>query len=312
MTDAINQSRNNSDWVNQINNVHLSARQKTELLIELAAKKRTIINGGLFMQNHKTLNFDDFDRALELLNRAKTAYDLGAVESALQSQIEVILRMADDVDLTVEEKSLCLYALQNMIFGLPDYELPHERVNDYTPKILQDHAQVILKGTSKGMDWNDLNDYCYTEKYQDSNNPVLAKFKFLDLNLVKELDKIVTQKNTTVATQRRHEAPNAIQSKNGMITWDILEFEKNSQVNVDKILNDARAKFDAIDLRNNISDLFNFVSESVTSQNKNPEAINYQVLHEITVAAMYRIVEIGSERQRVASQQSSMDEGRTM
>ena len=312
MTEAINQSRNNSDWVNQINNVHLSARRKTELLIELAAKKRTIVNGGLFMQNHKTVDFDDYDHALELLDRAKTAYDLGAVETALQSQIESILRMADGVDLTVEEKSLCLYALQDMIFGLSDHELPHERVNDYTPKILQDHAQVILKGTSKGMDWNYLNDYCYTEKYQDPSNPVLSQFKFLDLNLIKELDKIVTQKNTTVATQRVHEAPNAIQCKNGMITWDILEFEKNSQVNVDKILNDARAKFDAIDLRNHVSDLFNFVKDSVKKQNQKPEAINHQVLYEITVAAMYRIVEIGSERQRVASQQSSMDEGRTM
>lgn len=305
MTEAINLSRNaKQDWVSLANSVQLTARRRAELLIELAAKKRTIVQGGLFMLDHKKLKFDDFDRALQLLNRAKTPYDLGAVETALQTQIDVILRMADNVDLTIEEKSLCLYALQNMIFGLSDYQLPNERENDFVPKILQDHAQVILKGTSKGMDWNELNDYCYTEKYQDLNNPVLAQFKFLDFNRIKELDKIVAQNHTVAVRQEKH---NTIQSNAGVITWGILEFEKTAHVDVNKILNQALARFDTIDLKNHPENLFNFVKDSVEAQNKNPEVVNYQILHEIAVAAMHRIVEIGRglQRQNFSAQQTN-------
>lgn len=314
MTETINQSRginHQTQWVDVFNRVELSTRRKTELLIELSQKHKTIIQGGLFMQNHvlpdgSVLKFDDYDRGIELLNRAKNEYDLAAVEAAFQAQIEVILRMAG---LTTEEKSSCLYTLQNLIFGLSDWELPNERENHYTPKILQDQAQVILKGTNKGMDFNELSEYCFTEQYQDQNNPLLAKFKFLDLNRIKELEKIVASSHTTLNMNDKMQQ--ATQSNVDFMTWDMLEFEKNAEVNISKVLNQARASFAATDLRTNFADFFRYVKNTVAKESKNPEAIDYQGLHEITIAAMHRTVDLGYDLQRKMTYTQQNDGGMT-
>ncbi len=311
--DTINQPRNARAFniAEIINGTELPSLEKTKLLIEIANKRKTVLQGAMFMLNHKSLKFDDFERSLASLKTANNSYSLGAVEGALQAQINVILRMSE-VDLSRKEKALCLYSLQNMIFGLRDFQLHNGKDNDYVPRLLQDQYQVLIKGSSQNMDWDQLNESCYSTEYYDLSNPVLANFKFLDLNRIKKNEKLLSQKHTVETTQtvdmtKKQSIP---MSNDGVITWGMLELEKTTDVEINQVLNKALAKFDAKNLKDNLPELFNFVKETLESQSKDQTAIDYKILNEIVVASMHRIVEIGSGQQRKAILEQENLEGR--
>ena len=318
--------RMGTNLVSVISETDLSARQKTELLIELSAKQKTIVNGGLAMMKHPKLSFDDFNHALVLFNRVKKmierrqikdqidlGYYLGPVEVALQKQINVI-QMMSDVDLSKEQKSLCLYSLQNMILGLGFMGLQQGVNNSYVPRLAQDQYQMLIKGHNQGWDWDTLNDSCYSHQYRDLSNPVLADFNFLDLHLIEKNNKMIAQNQSPALTQKVKDQPNpnTITPNARVKTWGMLDFERATDVEINKILNQALIMFDKSNLQNNLPALFNFVKDSVISQSKDIDAVDYGVLHEIVVAAMHRIVEIGSEQQRKLVEQQQNAEGRSL
>lgn len=319
MTEATNQSQSGTDasWFNRLNNSSLSARKRTDLLIELTSKSDTIREGTTYMLRNSKIKFDDFEHALALLKSANNSYSLGMVETALQSQIEVVQKMSN-VDMPREKKSLCLYTLQNMIFALGDLHLKNGEKNDYVPRILQDLSQMMLKGSALGMEWDVLQDSVYSSDYYDLNNPTLAEWKFLDLNLIQKNMKEFAQYQSTshdVTKQRVVQGGNGISAKGNtnVVTWGLVELAKTSHVDINRILNNALLKFDAKQLKTNLPEFFNFVRDSLEAQTQGNSEIDYRILNEMAVAAMHRIVDFGNEQQkRMMMLQQNNTEGRSL
>lgn len=312
MAETVNQakSKREYDLYNHISNSNLTGMRKTELLIDLTGKRRTMLEGSAFMLKHPTLRFDDFERALEILNRANSASSLGFVEAALQVQIDAIRRMKA-VDLSQEQKSLCLYTLQNMIFALSDFHLAKDKKNDYVPRILQDQYQMLLKGSQMNMDWNILNDSSYSTQYSNFMNPTLLNWKFLDLDLIKknmkDLSRYQTAGNDAIKNQ------STVKNNHEITSWGMHELNLVSSEKLNQILSEALTKFDSNHLSNNVHEFFNFVKDALESQNKDAGEIDYRVLHEIVLATMQRIVEIGNDQQKKALfQQQSNQDGRSL
>ena len=301
VTTTINhgKTRRNFNLVDRIESSTLKPQDKTELLINLTGKRKTMLEGAVFMLKNAAIKFDDFERALALLNGAENASSLELVESALQKQIDVIRRMSDD-DLTSENKSLCLYTLQNMIFALSDFRLGKNQVNDFVPKILQDQYQMLMKGSALNMDWDSLNESTYSTEYSDFNNPTLAQWKFLDTILIQRNLENMAGSQTGADNTTNFEL-NAVQKKttvqvnnDGTVSWGVFELKTATDEQINNLLNGALAKFDATDLKQNLLAIFNLVDAS----NQSGSTADNNVLHKTVLASMQRIVEIGSNQQK--------------
>ena len=319
MTEVTNQSRSEKDtgWFTRLNNSGLSTRKRTDLLIELTGKSDTIREGTAYMLRNPKIKFDDFEHALAMLKNANNSYSLGRVETALQTQIEVIQKMSH-VDMPREKKALCLYTLQNMIFALGDLDLKNDKKNDYVPHILQDLSQMTLKGSELGMEWDTLLDSVYSSDYYDLNNSTLAEWKFLDLNLIqknmKEFAQFQVNREQMIKQKfRQNNTETSVKSNTSVITWGLVELAKTSHVDINRILNSALVKFDAKQLKTNLPEFYNFVRDSLEEQTHGAAEIDYRILNEMAVAAMHRIVDFGSEQQkRMMMAQQNNTEGRSL
>ena len=303
------------DLSRHIDNTQLNENSKKELLLELTGKRRTMLEGAVFMMKNKA-QFADLNRALELLNAANNSYSLAAVEAALQTQIDVVCEMKsaasenDKALLTENDKALCLYTLQNMIFALSDYNLKNGKANDYVPQILQDQYQMLLKGSMQNLNWDKLNDSVYTMSFEGNQNPTLAKWKFLDKRMIKQNMNSMYQSahNEAAVENLRGDNDTTMKAEQGVVNWGTVEVNKTSDAEINKILNWALIKFDSKTLKNNLPELFNFVKGAVVAQNDANE-VNYPILHEVSMAAMRRIVEIGNNQQKRAMMgQTQMEE----
>ena len=276
---------------------------KNELLLKLTGKRRTMLEGAVFMLKNKSLQFSDFERALARLDMVNNSHGLGAVESALQTQIEVVRDM-NTPEMTPEKKTLCLYTLQNMIFGLSDFQLKNNKENDYVPKILQDQYQMLLKGSEEGLDWEKLNDSTYTTEYRDYKNPTLAKFKFLDNRLIKKnLENMVRLHSSTeenALSDLREQPYDAfyddtdITSMDGQINYGLLDIQRTTDKDVAKILNKVMLKFNKEDLRHDTTSFFNFLKLSL-GQDLDPE--KNVIFQKTVVTFMHLTVEFGHKIQ---------------
>lgn len=276
---------------------------KNELLVKLTGKRKTMLEGAVFMLGNKAMQFGDLDRALALLNTANNSYSLSAVEAALQTQIDVV-RNTNTPELTQENKTLCLYTLQNMIFALSDYHLENGKENDYMPKILQDQYQMLLKGSSFNLDWDNLYNSAYSTQAHDGTNPTLAEWKFLDN------DKIKSNMENMAHYQAVHDESylndmrgakteqQKDQNADNVKSWGTVELSKTSDAEVNRILNYAMREFNSKNLKDNLPEFFNFVKESLVAHSANAEDVNYQVLHEVVLSAMHKIVNLGHEQQK--------------
>lgn len=303
--------KRNYNLSNHITSTNLNESSKKDLLLELTGKHKTMVEGAVFMLKNETLKFDDFERALSLLNRANNAYSLTAVEAALQTQIDAIRNLNESV-MSKDNKSLCLYTLQNMIFALSDYHLKNGKENDYVPKILQDQYQMLLKGSVNNLDWDKLNQSVYTNQFNNEANPTLAKWKFLDDKLVKRNmenmvryqsihDETLVKDFSTVKVEKATTNVNQ-----GVVSWGTVELTKTTDAEINQVLNRALEKFNAKNLKSNVHELFNFVKDALTSQNSYENLSNYPVLHQVVALAMHRIVEIGNDQQKKTMMQQTV------
>lgn len=301
-TKTVSRSANvNYSFVNRLVGSNLDEDHKKNLLLELTGKHKTMVEGVAFMLRHRNIKFNDFDRAMTLLNQANNSYSLTAVEAALQTQINVIRDMNPEL-ISQEDKGLCLYTLQNMIFALSDYHLKNGKENNYVPKILQDQYQMLLKGSVAKLDWESLSDSVYTSEYMQPNHPTLGKWKFLDDKLIKKnMDQMLRY-------QSMHDETliNSLYSNNNktfdlnaeIVNWGNVELIKANDEEINQILESALTKFNAENAKNNVSEIFNLVKNSLTEKSVEKNLSNYPSLQKITVNVMQRIVEVGSQQQR--------------
>ena len=169
----------------------IDTKQKVELMIDLAAKQRILVSGGRFMLNNEKHHFEEFEQALRALKFCKTknSENLSMVEELLQRQVTALLNM-NTTQITKEEKSFCLYTLQNMALGLSDIKLEKEE-NTYVPKILQDKDKVMAKADEKGLDLDKVNNYINNREFCVPGDKTLGNWEFLDLRRIKEVDDIM-------------------------------------------------------------------------------------------------------------------------
>ncbi|MCM1404124.1 MAG: hypothetical protein NC133_01260 [Prevotella sp.] len=290
---------------------------KNEILVNLTGKRKTMLEGAVFMLNNQAMPFPDLERALSLLNTANNAYSLGAVEAALQTQIDTI-RNTNTPGLTAENKTLCLFTLQNMIFALSDYQLKNGKENDYVPKILQDQYQMLLKGSSFNLDWDGLYDSAYSTPVHDGSNPTLANWKFLDNDKIKSnMENLAHYQAVHDETYLNEMRPTKAEPQNenrfdGPSSWGTVELNATTDAEVNRILNCAMHEFNAKNLKDNLPDFFNFVKESLVSLSNKPEDVNYRVLHEVVVSAMHKIVNLGHEQQKKSMMEQQATEERSL
>lgn len=290
----------NYSFVNHLVGSNLEENHKKNLLLELTGKHKTMVEGVAFMLKHRSLKFNDFDRAMSLLNQANNSYSLTAVEAALQTQINVIRDMSTSV-ISQENKSLCLYTLQNMIFALSDYHLKNGKENDYVPKILQDQYQMLLKGSVAKLDWEQLNESVYSSEYKQADHPTLGKWKFLDDKLIKKnMDQMLryqSMNDETLINRLYANSDKSFDLDAEIINWGNVELIQANDDEINQILESALTKFNAENAKNNINEIFNLVKNSLTEKSIEKNLSNYPSLQKITSTVMQRIVEVGSQQQ---------------
>lgn len=303
--EVINNAKYKRDYNlnNHVNESNLNAENKNDLLLKLTGKRKTMLEGAVFMKN-KGAQFANFERALTLLKSANNAYSLTAVEAALQTQIDAIREMKTP-EMTLENKTLCLYTLQNMIFALSDFHLSNGKENDFMPKVLQDQYQMLLKGSNVDLEWDKMYDSVYSTEYHDKNNPTLAEWKFLDDKLIqnnlKNLASYQAVHDETLLSDMAQEKKVEHQQDkgtNGVKFWGTVELNRISDVEINRILNEAMKQFNSKNLKDNLKDFFNFVKDSLVEQNVGEEEVNYRILHEVVLSVMQQIVEIGNDQQK--------------
>ncbi len=300
---------------NHVNQTKLP--NKSELLVKLTGKRKTMLEGAVFMLNNKAMQFGDFDRALALLNNANNSYSLSAVEAALQTQIDFV-RNTNTPELTPENKTLCLYTLQNMIFALSDFHLENGKENDYMPKILKDQYQMLLKGSAFNLDWDGLYNSSYSAPVHDGTNPTLAEWKFLDNDKIKNnMDNMAHYQAVHDESLLNDMRPAKDEQQNEKSTdsvkaWGTVELSKTSDAEVNRILNYAMREFNSKNLKDNLPEFFNFVKESLIAHSTNAEEVNYQVLHEVVLSAMHKIVNLGQEQQKKTIMENQNAEERSL
>lgn len=317
--------QNSYNMINHIVTSSLDAEAKNNLLLSSSGKQSTMREGKAFLVNHPVLK-KDFGKALLKLRDAKNYESLGAVELEYQKQIDMICDMKE-TEITKEKKTLCLYTLQNLIFGLKDHKIEGEKTNTYTPKIAQDHYQMLLKGSSEGLDWDKLNSSVYTNEFQDESNPTLANWKFLDARLIRSnMDKINDKTNRFSSSPLNDshffeevqptpaEQNNLYHDDKGLVQcWDKVETYKTDNSTIAKHLSKLHTSYNKInnfsDITNQdwdskeastkravgIQNLYNFVKSSVTTE-KNPE-VDHSKLDSIVKGLLRLGVEIGHQQQ---------------
>lgn len=311
---------------NHVVSTDLKKKSKKDLLLELTGKRKTMLEGAVFML-HSKMKFDHLDRALTALQNANNSYGLAAVEAALQTQIDVILDM-DELGSTKEEKNLskaetsaCLFTLQNMIYALSDYKFKNGAENDYVPKLLQDQYQMLLKGSTLGLDWDRLNKSAYSTKFRDRNNPVLAKWDFLDARKIQknmtDMARYQVEHDEKILNNLRSvqvEEPVVEEEVNtGLVDYGAHEVTETPNPVMSQIFSKALRRFDSKSLRVDPQakkELYNFVKGSVADPKADEYTQYYPVVNDMSLAVMHRLADIASIQQRRAM--AEQEQGRSL
>ena len=277
-------------------NQKLTAPQKAELLAklsELSEKRKTMLQGAVFMLNNRTFLFDDLNHALEALSRENGADSLGMVEVNLQKQIDVISRMkVDNKNFTLQNKSLCLRSLQGMIDSLSTYQVKNG-VNDYIPKYWQEKAQAQALAATKGLNWQRFEESMYSDEYHVAGDP---KWKFFDREKMKQSMNDLMHEKTTgkdmIRTNSELKFPDELYFRldelNGMANIGTAEITETSDEKISRIVVSAMDQFAVNNLRDHIPELFNFVKGEILKQN---EKATDKILYDTVFAVMHKLVE---------------------
>ncbi len=314
-TGTVNQSgqQKNNQWIKHLIAVNLREQKKNDLFQLLQNRKVTCDTAFAFIQREAKDNNDkdffDFGLALRLLRNASPV-ELSKVELVLQRQIDTI-RKIDDKKLDNDAKSRCIYALQNLIFSLSDRKFSNGKKNDFVPKILQDYHQMMLKGSTLGLDWDELSQSAYSDKYYVLEEP---KWRFLDANLIKsKMDELAHYQAPVKEESKNTESKTPFRVIGGKVFWgDENEIPSFTDQEINQVLSCALTEFDVKDLKKHLPEFFNFVSETGKALNIVSEEIGYPEIHELVLATMHRMVEIGNNQQRknLAEQTATAPKGK--
>ena len=312
-------SSRNYDLAEHLDRSNLPAERKNELLMQLTGKRKTMLQGAVFMLNQAPIKFDSLERALTLLNNANNSYQLGAVEAALQTQINTVCDL-NTPDLTPENKTLCLYTLQNMIFALSDYNLKNDKENDYMPKILQDQYQMMLKGSTLGLDMDRLNKSTYSTQYHDDQNPTLAQWEFLDDQAIKQNMENITRyqlgRDDAILDNLRDTSVEETTQKteNSIVNYGTVTVEPAEEQKIKKFISMGLDKFNTKNLKdpNNLKELYNFAKNSVVDSKSDEYTVNYPIVNELAFAMVHRIAETGSTLQSQTIMKQNQGEERSL
>lgn len=314
--------RRNFNFLNYVIGSNLETQKKNELLIKETEKTKTMQNGYVFMttgNREKLSKFKDFLIALKYLQSAeRSELYLPSVDACFRNQIKTILDMGPN-EITNEEKSLCLFTLQNMTFALNDLQLKNGKENTYVPQILKDQHQMLLAGANEGLTWDKLNNSVYSNQYQDKSNPVLATFQFLDQrtiqsNIEKLKDKTVDHDDVTffgeqsqdinykrdpfgVKVEKRYvNTDNFFQQLSNEGTLDCLskifaKYDKHQEL-INNIKNDEKEEL----MKQSIPDLFNFTRDVLTVNNT--RQVEHEEIHKVANMLLHFAVEMGHNKQQ--------------
>lgn len=308
VAETVNQSgqRKGNQWIKHLIAVNLKEQKKNDLFKLLQKRKVTFNTAFTFMK--KDAKFVDFKLALLTLRNANCSASLSKVEVALQRQIDKISEMSDMED---DNKSHCIYALQNLIFSLSDRKFPNGKKNDFVPKILQDYHQMMIKGSTLGLNWDELSQSAYSDKYYVLEEP---EWRFLDVNLIKsKMDELVNYQAPVKEESKNTELKTPFRVIGGKVFWgDENEIPLFSDQEINQVLSCALTEFDVKDLKKHLPEFYNFMGETGKALNIVSEEIGYPEIHELVLATMRRMVEIGNNQQRknLAEQTATVSKGK--
>ncbi len=296
---TLSQNETQVNWTDLANKVHLDANRENEIHRKAQDKKDVMKQALSFMVHHKTFKFDDLEKALKIIRDATSASAFGQAEVALQRQIDTIRKMSD-VDMTIEDQSRCIYALQNLIFSLSDRKLPNKQKNDFVPKIIQDYGQMLLKGSMMGLDWERFEKSVYINKYQV---PKDEQWRYLDPDLIKSnMEYLVSYRAKTTTQSINDQQIISTKTNQRSVVYDYcVREELMTDAEINQILSKAITKFDPLYLKNHFSEFFNFVKDEMLTTSKTPDEVEYPVLHKVVLKTMRYIVQIGNNQQMKAA-----------
>lgn len=311
----------------------LNPKVKTELLLKLTGKRKTLTNNCLAMMRHPELA-ESFDEVLRTFRyKVVNPENLGFVENALQKLSEVIKKS----NVPNEQKSSFMFTSQSIQMQLSDVQFENQE-NNYMPNILQDYFQMILKGASKGIPVDKLDAVVYSDKYQDKNDPLMANFKYLDSNKVNEVNNILDDKTNrrSVTLQEEILGRTVIETKPQQVIQNSATFVNKKVVNIDtdfkeishaeksQFIGKMFAKCDKEDLRNvfnhdwengqvdtkwtvSMKNVFNFVKDTLTVGN--PNEVSYTNIHKAVKLFMRYGLEVGHSLQQESMRQQVVEKG---
>ena len=297
---ALNKQKLNPEVINQAVTAEIPTSNKVNLLLQLIDKDSKTREGSKYMLENSGM-FSHFIGAMGSFKRAINSNDLGFVETGLQNQIEVVRNM----QIPHEKKSLLVYTLDNMIDGLSFCRLKNGVQSDYVTYRDRSLSQMLLKGSEQGLNWDKMLDSVSTSEFSNPSDPVLAKYRYRDLNLVKQnlenmarlrpnnyVESLADLRNDTYDPFYDDE-PTPV--SNGVVNYGIVDLQRTTDKDVIKILNKAMDKFSKEDLKKNPSALFNFVKDSFSSNDVSSEQNEF--LHKTVLSFMRLIVDFGHDMQ---------------
>jgi len=174
------------------------------------------------------------------------------------------------------------------------------------PSKEKDLHKMMIKGYDYGLDWDKVHDSAFSQisnpyepsikhSYQDDkkieqNNEDMSRLRARE-------DAVAHLRRTTddLSSAKRNNKATEVESN------IYVGLEKPTEQFIAKVFDKAMDKFSKEDLRNDTSNLYNFIKDNLGLTQKS----SYPVLHKLTVACMRQIMEHGHEYQmkNIARQQ---------
>ncbi len=123
--------------------------------------------------------FSSFKKALDYLTKARDSSALERVEYELQKEINTI-REKEHSATNKKRLSMCLYALQNMILALSDYQFENGVENNFVPELITDQYKLMQLAAEKGYSWDSIKQTIHVPKYSEQLTEELSDWQFID------------------------------------------------------------------------------------------------------------------------------------
>lgn len=179
----------------------------------ITGQRRTIMQAAVFMAksgvNKHEAPFLEFNEgngiicvhefkylktALDYLIKASDSSGLERVEKELQKEINTIREKENKVT-NKKRFAMCLYALQNMILGLTDYQFKKGIQNHFVPELITDQYKLMQLAAENRYSWDTIKQTIYVPKYSEQLTEELSDWQFIDKKAIESnLDNIKIDK----------------------------------------------------------------------------------------------------------------------